>query len=337
MDLFEVLWPNTFQKGVPAVAQPGEDYELETMPMWPEPLPDTFPSKNQTKILKGVIDVFESGLQREYDTIKAAKQRIAALKKEIAIWRAWISPIRKLPVEILSEIFVHCRTGSRLAPVTISEVWIQVIKDCSASLESLTVWNYMLSDDVEPMTTVEFPMLRYLSLDDDAEDPEGLSPVIRAITPKLVSFEQFMQDSQLLVNLHDDVKNVMHLRTDNTSQIAKYTSLRALQLQILLAPMEKPLLDSLDELIEPLRKDTSICPALEMIEVFAYLLDTVKSPEWKEFKVESKRIVLAPRPYIEINVVDMPSALPGSQEDFECEASMSCRYTPRSRPIKVST
>lgn len=195
----------------------------------------------------------------------------------------------------------------------------------------------MLSDDVEPMTTVEFPMLRYLSLDDDAEDPEGLSPVIRAITPKLVSFEQFMQDSQLLVNLHDDVKNVMHLRTDNTSQIAKYTSLRALQLQILLAPMEKPLLDSLDELIEPLRKDTSICPALEMIEVFAYLLDTVKSPEWKEFKVESKRIVLAPRPYIEINVVDMPSALPGSQEDFECEASMSCRYTPRSRPIKVST
>ncbi|KIM29288.1 hypothetical protein M408DRAFT_68186, partial [Serendipita vermifera MAFF 305830] len=98
--------------------------------MWPEPLPNTFPSNGQTIFLKILIDKFESDLQAEYDIINDARQRISALKEGIAIRRAWIAPIRKLPVEILSEIFVHCRTVSWLAPVKISEVcrlWRQVV------------------------------------------------------------------------------------------------------------------------------------------------------------------------------------------------------------------
>ncbi|KIM29292.1 hypothetical protein M408DRAFT_52998, partial [Serendipita vermifera MAFF 305830] len=53
-----------------------------------------------------------------------------ALEKEAEVQRAWIAPIRKLPIEILAEIFVHCSSLSELAPVTVSEVcrfWRQVI------------------------------------------------------------------------------------------------------------------------------------------------------------------------------------------------------------------
>lgn len=474
MDLFGTSWPNICQNRVPAIAQPGEDYE--PMPMWPEPLPNTFPSNGQTIFLKILIDKFESDLQAEYDIINDARQRISALKEGIAIRRAWIAPIRKLPVEILSEIFVHCRTVSWLAPVKISEVcrlwrqvvlstprawtsihfrvelgpanmqcylstfikrsnphllhlrvpgdsnwtyfspnlysstisehfnrifclylpgneimisgvrlpklthlnlwrsndmplritrskfpslvylncpgykleqeendaeypplhflsffadidqkWVQVVKGLSPFLKSLTVFGHTLSDGVKPVTTVEFPMLKYLAFNSNLHGPTRLSPIIRAVTPKLVSLELKMQDSQLPVSLHDDVGGVLHLRTDNTSQLAKYSSLRVLQLQILPKTTSKSLIDKANEFIEPLRTDANICPALETVDVFTHSLGTHGCEKWKESKVESKKSVLAPRPCIEINVVDVRNALPGSREDFKCEASTSCR------------
>jgi F-box-like len=54
--------------------------------------------------------------------IDEAKLRVLTLQKDLEERRAWLAPIRKLPVEILSEIFIFLSEMEHLAPVTIMEV-----------------------------------------------------------------------------------------------------------------------------------------------------------------------------------------------------------------------
>ncbi|KIM29289.1 hypothetical protein M408DRAFT_23071 [Serendipita vermifera MAFF 305830] len=98
--------------------------------MWTPPDPNSLPSQSEVACARNAILELEKTVQDNLEIIEQAKITIAALEKEIEGRRAWIAPIRKLPIEILAEIFVHCSSLSELAPVTVSEVcrlWHQAI------------------------------------------------------------------------------------------------------------------------------------------------------------------------------------------------------------------
>lgn len=455
--------------------------------MWTPVNPNALPSQKEVTYTKNAIHELEMAIKDNLEIIEQAKVRINALKKEIQMRHAWIAPVRKLPTEILAEIFVYCSSLSRLAPVTIGQVcrfwrqvvlatpqawcliflrpemkdkdefgylplffarskpylvhiwtfkdpendydgffdqiyfrpstfmmahldriscltvdnlevkrilevvfpnlirleitestgdafplnrvcfpsllyldchkctldpgpggteypplqylsfradpyrrWVQIVNSCSSSLRAFAARRGFANSDVTLPVRFVFPVLTYLSLE-NWPDSNELSFMLRAITPKLVSYEE-INPSRFSVSLHDDVKHVLHLRTNNTSQLANYSSLRFLQLSVLFSHdrdllqlyhlffRDQDLVLMVDNLVKPLREDPTICPALEAIEVFT---TSEEQAIWKKIKDDAKEKVQTPRPWIKLSFVDRPSALPGSLEDFQCKHGIS--------------
>ncbi|KIM29287.1 hypothetical protein M408DRAFT_121946 [Serendipita vermifera MAFF 305830] len=95
--------------------------------MWTPADPDALPSQSEIEHTREAIQQLQNAIQ---DILEQARLRIVPLEKEIAARQGWIAPVRKLPVEILTEIFLYSRAVSELSPVTISEVcrlWRRVI------------------------------------------------------------------------------------------------------------------------------------------------------------------------------------------------------------------
>ncbi|KIM29290.1 hypothetical protein M408DRAFT_23072 [Serendipita vermifera MAFF 305830] len=95
--------------------------------MWTPADPDALPSPNEIELTRDAIQQLQDAIQ---DILEQARLRIVPLEKDIEARRGWIAPVRKLPIEILTEIFLYSRAVSELSPITISEVcrlWRRVI------------------------------------------------------------------------------------------------------------------------------------------------------------------------------------------------------------------
>jgi F-box-like len=115
----------------------------------------TIPSPEENRQTKKSILQLEIQLEQEITSDEKTKLRIAKLKEELEQRRAWIAPIRKIPFEILSEIFKMCARLEQLAPVTIAAVsqqWRSII------LATPRAWSYIFPSDFKTKATgIELP------------------------------------------------------------------------------------------------------------------------------------------------------------------------------------
>ena len=98
--------------------------------MWSPANPDSIPSLEEEILAKQAIKELEYTLKCAIDAVKQAQLYVVSLREQIKIRRAWIAPIRRLPVEILSEIFVFACDVDYLAPARITEVcrlWYRIM------------------------------------------------------------------------------------------------------------------------------------------------------------------------------------------------------------------
>jgi hypothetical protein len=90
--------------------------------MWQPANKAALPSPGDFKYAKKAIDELEDALKDALAALEIAQLRVLALTKDLDERKAWLAPIRKLPSELLSEIFIFGSGMEHLAPVTITEV-----------------------------------------------------------------------------------------------------------------------------------------------------------------------------------------------------------------------
>ncbi|KIM26512.1 hypothetical protein M408DRAFT_25232 [Serendipita vermifera MAFF 305830] len=90
--------------------------------MWSPADPQALPSQEERKHAIKAITEIESQLKAAQEAGPEAQLIVDNLKEELFSRMAWIAPIRKLPSEILSEIFILAAEVESFAPVRISEV-----------------------------------------------------------------------------------------------------------------------------------------------------------------------------------------------------------------------
>jgi F-box-like len=98
--------------------------------MWQPANRAALPSLEDFKHAKKAISELEDALKDALVALEQAQLRVRALTKDLDERKAWIAPIRKLPNELLSEIFIFGSEMEDLAPVTITEVchrWYEVV------------------------------------------------------------------------------------------------------------------------------------------------------------------------------------------------------------------
>lgn len=79
---------------------------------------NVFSSRPYVKKVKKEIEKLEYNLEEAIQNFEKAKSHMLALKKKLEERKSLISPIRTIPVEILTEIFLLASEDDDLAPVT---------------------------------------------------------------------------------------------------------------------------------------------------------------------------------------------------------------------------
>ncbi|KIM29295.1 hypothetical protein M408DRAFT_121968 [Serendipita vermifera MAFF 305830] len=178
-----------------------------------------------------------------------------------------------------------------------------------------------LRDEAESVVTITFPRLNYLALKENWDnDPEFPFPLLHAATPKLTSYEQMSSgDPGLPFDLHGDLKHVLHFRTETTVELANHSNLRSLQLQV-------NSISEVNELVELLRDNPSVCPLIEAIEISpSHMLGFFGSIEWEELMIKTKQEAQTPRPQIKFSIVTSSNAIPGPFEWVCCKHGLPRR------------
>jgi len=101
--------------------------------MWPPPNFLDLPSKDEIRKIKEEI----LSMERQ---IADAQLKIDALRKSVAEREAWIAPIRKIPHDVLSQIFVEASMDDWKAPLILQSVsrwWHEV------TVGSPRVWTFI--------------------------------------------------------------------------------------------------------------------------------------------------------------------------------------------------
>jgi hypothetical protein len=139
--------------------------------MWTASNRHVVPSTQETIGIKEVISQLERELASERELLKHTQVRIADLEVKLAQEKASILPVRRLPFDILSEIFRICCIEERLAPVVIAAVcyrWRQTIIDTPLARSQIFPQNnpqYFLPNDyVSLFLERSIPCLLHLSV-----------------------------------------------------------------------------------------------------------------------------------------------------------------------------
>jgi hypothetical protein len=136
--------------------------------------------------------------------------------------------------------------------------WLEVVKNCSATLKSLRLVGYLQWTD---RVTIMFPQLESLSLHDWSERSTAMEWSIKMVTPALISYTEFASPRLR----HSDVKSVIYLGSNHIPDLAPYTSLRIL---VLSASYPSMYVLSASKLVEQLTQDINTCPALQRTEFY---------------------------------------------------------------------
>jgi hypothetical protein len=95
-----------------------------TMPtIWEPPNKHALPTPNEARLVKESIELLEIQLQSAMVALMRAQLAVTTLQRHIEERRAWIAPIRRLPHDILSNIFLDvCEEGEWWTPLNLAEV-----------------------------------------------------------------------------------------------------------------------------------------------------------------------------------------------------------------------
>ncbi|KIM26583.1 hypothetical protein M408DRAFT_312592 [Serendipita vermifera MAFF 305830] len=125
--------------------------------MWAPTDPNDISSPQDVILAKEAISKLEIALKAAEEALEEVE--VDTLTREIETRRAWLAPIRRLPVEILSDIFLFCRDLDPFSPLTISKVnrmWRQVI------LSTLHAWSTIHVNAERPYQHVVKCMSTYI-------------------------------------------------------------------------------------------------------------------------------------------------------------------------------
>jgi F-box-like len=90
--------------------------------MWPPANSHALPSIDETIFIKKAITNLERELVAAVTLLQQTQLHITKLKEGLEQRRAWIAPIRKVPFEVLSEIFITCSREERFSPMIVAAV-----------------------------------------------------------------------------------------------------------------------------------------------------------------------------------------------------------------------
>jgi hypothetical protein len=163
--------------------------------MWQPADRAALPSLEDFKHAKKAISELEDALEDALVVLEQALLRVRTLTKDLEERKAWIAPIRKLPNELLSEIFIFASEMEDLAPVRITEVchlWYEMV------LATPRAWSLIYTTAPEHRkhlvqyvsTFVERsnPCLLHLWIpdDDQGSDDSYFEPPVNKVLPLLL-------------------------------------------------------------------------------------------------------------------------------------------------------
>jgi hypothetical protein len=116
--------------------------------LWQTPNIRLLPTPSEIKLTKKSIDILEVQLQNAQAALQLAQQAVTALQRQIDEKKTWIAPIRRIPHDVISMIFLELCQTNWSAPMILSSV-------CRSWRESILVspraWSYFqLRDSQSP-------------------------------------------------------------------------------------------------------------------------------------------------------------------------------------------
>lgn len=151
--------------------------------MWSPANPQALPSQEERRLANKAITQVESQLIMALEALAHAQSVVDNLRTDLLSRRAWLAPIRRVPPEILSEIFVLVTEIEAYAPIKISEVsrrWRKIVLGTPRAWSMIFTRNRHRSFHKYASTFLERskPCPLHLYMPDD--DP-NISPLIKAV------------------------------------------------------------------------------------------------------------------------------------------------------------
>jgi hypothetical protein len=106
------------------------DINVDPTFMWPPPNKNELPSPEEIICVKEAIVTLEAALRDAFELVESTKLHIAEMTKDLEERKGWIAPIRKVPTEIMVDIFLRTGEMDNLAPVSftaVSRLWRNII------------------------------------------------------------------------------------------------------------------------------------------------------------------------------------------------------------------
>ena len=150
-------------------------------PMWPPADKDALPTKSDIWSIKKEIMNLEVEFQRAVKAFKRAKEHMLHLKQVLEERRTWITPIRTVPAEVLTEILLFASETEDLALVKLTAVcrlWRQIMLTTPRAWSFIYLKKHENRDYYDRYLEVFFnrsrPLLLHLSLPDEIYDEDGM-------------------------------------------------------------------------------------------------------------------------------------------------------------------
>lgn len=143
--------------------------------MWTPANQNALPSQEEIGQARKAIEMVEIERKAAVEVLKRAQMVVDNLDKDLDIRRAWIAPIRKMPIEILSEIFIFASEMDHLAPMVFSEVsrsWREIILSTPRAWSMIYLENHTKKRPQYASTFLErsAPCLLHLNMPEDYLD-----------------------------------------------------------------------------------------------------------------------------------------------------------------------
>jgi hypothetical protein len=234
------------------------------MGIWAPPDMHTAPSKEEVEETKNAITILESRLQVAVGSRWRWRSKVKKLHREIEQLKAWIAPIRRIPYDILSLIFLQTCQADFKAPFTLGAVctvWRRSL------LETPRAWTFVQIQHLKNLDTIQVVLNRSvpypLYIDAPSKSHARLTLALEGHTERIECLRMNSIFFQLLRNPFSNLTKLA-VTGENTSGAirdpdildgSKFPKLRCLHTNFLL--------DSMSEMVPP----RSFFPPIEELTV----------------------------------------------------------------------
>jgi hypothetical protein len=133
--------------------------------------------------------------------------------------------------------------------------WVTLLRKCAKTLKRLDMQGAFLCQGATTHV-VQFPILESLVIYDSV--PATGTQILQAITPALTHYNYYRSTMVRNMARHEDVANVVHVRTTENFDLSAYPCLRILQIQGELNAVD---------IVGQLGNNPNRCPSLEIIQI----------------------------------------------------------------------